>query len=190
MFVTVNSYVAFCCTVIDIFWESTLVFFVTYKPADSGSTEQPWLVQVTLAVSKQILPLLGRIACTECWDVACSYRCSVVCLMDTAMSPAKWLNRDAVWVMDSDGPKEPCQVLAPDPSGKGQFFWGGIHVKTHPVIKCGDWGDSTVENRLTWSTCSLEWSHHSPYPKCHVDWFTYYCRAHQPVTCRLTIELL
>jgi len=69
--------------------------------------------------------------------------------MDTAMSPAKWLNRDAVWVMDSDGPKEPCQVLAPDPSGKGQFFWGGIHVKAHPVIKCGDWGDSTVENRLT-----------------------------------------
>jgi len=42
-----------------------------------------------------------------------------------------------------------CQVLAPDPSGKGQFFWGGIHVKTHPVIKCGDWGESTVENRLT-----------------------------------------
>ena len=25
--------------------------------------------------------------------------------------------------------------------GKGQFFWGGIHVKTHPVIKCGDWGE-------------------------------------------------
>jgi len=41
------------CAVIDIFWESTLVFFVAYKPADSGSVEQPWLVQVTLAVSKQ-----------------------------------------------------------------------------------------------------------------------------------------
>ena len=40
---------------VDIFWESTLVFFVAYKPADSGNTEQPWLVQVTLAVSKQFL---------------------------------------------------------------------------------------------------------------------------------------
>jgi len=38
--------------VIDIFWESTLVFFVAYKPADNGTVEQPWLVQVTLAVSK------------------------------------------------------------------------------------------------------------------------------------------
>jgi len=37
--------------VIDIFWESTLVFFVAYKPADNGNMEQPWLVQVTLAVS-------------------------------------------------------------------------------------------------------------------------------------------
>jgi len=37
--------------VIDIFWESTLVFFVAYKPANNGSMEQPWLVQVTLAVS-------------------------------------------------------------------------------------------------------------------------------------------
>jgi len=48
------------CTVrvvIDIFWESTLVFFVAYKPANSGSMEQPWLVQVTLAVSKQFLPI-------------------------------------------------------------------------------------------------------------------------------------
>jgi len=126
MFVIVNSYVAFCCTVIDIFWESTLVFFVTYKPADSGSTEQPWLVQVTLAVSKQILPLLGRIACTECWDGTCSYRCSVVCLMDTAMSPAKWLNRDAVWVMDSDGPKEPCvRCWLRIPRGRGSFFGVG-----------------------------------------------------------------
>ena len=38
-------------TVLDIFWESTLVFFVAYKPADNGNMEQPWLVQVTLAVS-------------------------------------------------------------------------------------------------------------------------------------------
>jgi len=44
-----------CCAVIDIFWESTLVFFVVYKPADSGSVEQPWLVQVTLVVSKLCL---------------------------------------------------------------------------------------------------------------------------------------
>jgi len=27
------------------------VFFVAYKPADNSSMEQPWLVQVTLAVS-------------------------------------------------------------------------------------------------------------------------------------------
>jgi len=39
--------------VIDIFWESTLVFFVAYKPANNGNMEQPWLVQVTLTVSSR-----------------------------------------------------------------------------------------------------------------------------------------
>jgi len=57
----------FCClivcrAVIDIFWESTLVFFVAYKPADSGTVEQPWLVQVSLSVSREFLLVLIAVA--------------------------------------------------------------------------------------------------------------------------------
>ena len=135
MFVIVNSYVAFCCTVIDIFWESTLVFFVTYKPADSGSTEQPWLVQVTLAVSKQILPLLGRIACTECWDVACSYRCSVVCLMDTAMSPAKGWIEMLFGLWTQMGPRSRVSGVGSGSLGEGAVFLGWDTCKNPPCYK-------------------------------------------------------
>jgi len=47
------------------------------------------------------------------------------------------------------GPRSRVSGVGSGSLGEGAVFWGGIHVKTHPVIKCGDWGESTVENRLT-----------------------------------------
>jgi len=47
---------------------------------------------------------------TECRDAACCYRCNIclsVCTQPCAIQ--KRLNRsDAVWVVDSRGPKKPC----------------------------------------------------------------------------------
>jgi len=42
-------------------------------------------------------------------------------------------NRDAVWAMGSDGPKESCAKWGPDRHGKGQF-WG----KGAPIVKYRD----------------------------------------------------
>ena len=65
--------------------------------------------------------LLGRIACTECEDAACCYRCFVVCLLDITMSCAK--TDEAIempFVMRVEWVKEPC-IRRGDAQGKGHF---------------------------------------------------------------------
>jgi len=41
-------------SVVDVFWESTQVFFAAYHPRGSESQEQPWLVMITATVSQFI----------------------------------------------------------------------------------------------------------------------------------------
>jgi len=61
-----------------------------------------------------------------------------------------WTDWDAIYVEDSDGPREP--RLGPDPHGKPQF-WGG---KRQPVIKYRDIQQSPVQKRLNRSLCRLD----------------------------------
>jgi len=64
---------------------------------------------------------LGHIACVQCIDLACCYRCSMICLSDTTMicsKTAKLIDMPLVDV-DSGGPKEPCIRWGWIPSGEG-----------------------------------------------------------------------
>jgi len=77
------------------------------------------------------------------WSVALSVCCT--------SEPCKngWSDRDAVWVVDSGGPKEPCIRWAPDPfMGRGNFE-GKYIVKYRHTLR------SSVQRRLNRSRCRL-----------------------------------
>ena len=60
-------------------------------------------------------------------------------------------DHDAVWVVDSSGPKEPQIRKGPIPLGKGQF-WGDMFC---PIAKYRERIQSAIERRLTRSSCRL-----------------------------------
>ena len=81
-------------------------------------------------------------------DAAYCYRpSSMVCLSVCHTSePCKnsCTDRDAIWVEDSGGPKEPCvRWRSRSPHGKGQFLGGG-----HPIVKYRDALWSSAQKRL------------------------------------------
>jgi len=85
-------------------------------------------------------------------SVVCRSVCRSVC---HTSQPCKngWTDRDAVWVEDSGGPKEPCRLLhgVQIPHGKRQFCGG----KGRPIVKNRDTLRSSVQKRLSRSTCRL-----------------------------------
>ena len=83
--------------------------------------------------------------------VYCYRPSSVVCRSVCHTSePCKncWTDRDAVWVEDLSGPREPCIRWGPDTHGKGQF-WGG---KGHPIVKYTDtlWSNGWTDWDAVW----------------------------------------
>ena len=66
-------------------------------------------------------------------------------LFVTLVSPDKngCTDRDAVWVEDSGGPKEPCIRLGPDPPWEGGNFEGG---EGRLIVKYRDILRSSVQN--------------------------------------------
>ena len=96
-------------------------------------------------------------------DVAYCYRpssvvCWSVCLSDCrsvsyTSEPSKnsWTDRDAVWVMDLGGPREPCIRWGPDPPmGRGNFE--GERVS---IVKYRDTLRSSVQKQLNRTRCRL-----------------------------------
>ena len=72
----------------------------------------------------------------------------------TLVSPAKTaesIDRDAVWVEDSDGPREPCIRWGPDPPWEGAIFRG----KGRSIVKYRDSLQSSVRKRLNRLRCCL-----------------------------------
>jgi len=60
-------------------------------------------------------------------------------------------DRDAVWVEDSGGPKEPCiRWGSRSPMGRGNF-----EGKGRLIVKYRDTLQSSVQKRLNWSRCRL-----------------------------------
>jgi len=109
-----------------------------------------------------------RLSSVVCWLV-----CRSAC---RSSEPCKngWTNRDAVWVEDSGGPREPRVRWGPNPPAKGQF-WGedgkgswlqSIRTVCHQLCKSGwtDWHavlvvdlDGTKEARIpSWGA---HWRH-------------------------------
>jgi len=85
-------------------------------------------------------------------SVVCRSVCRSVC---HTSEPCKngCTDRDAVWVEDSGGPKEPCRLLhgVQIPHGKRQFCAG----KGRPIVKYRDTLRSSVQKRLNRSRCCL-----------------------------------
>jgi len=77
--------------------------------------------------------------------------CQLVCLLVRHTSePCKngWTDRDAIWFMDSGGPKEQCITWGSrSPLGRVNF-WGRLPVVEYR--ECLPWA---VRKWLTWSTC-------------------------------------
>jgi len=92
--------------------------------------------------------LLSRIASyTTYIDAAYYYRpSSVYCLsicryIFHTSEPCEngWTDRDAVWVMDSGGPKEACIRWGPDPACEGAVIGGKDmpgHAQRHSAVSC------------------------------------------------------
>jgi len=74
---------------------------------------------------------LGRIACTGCKDAASCCRRSVVCV-SVCWSQNGRIDRDAICIVDSGGPRNHVRWRGRIPLGKGQFFFGGGGV---PPVK-------------------------------------------------------
>jgi len=73
------------------------------------------------------LILLGRIAVlrSSMWPIVTNRIAWSVCRSVTLVSPAKTADWDAVWVVDSGGPRESWLHGVPDPRiGRGNFEWG------------------------------------------------------------------
>jgi len=71
-----------------------------------------------------------------------------------------WTDRDAIWVEDFGGPKEPCIRLGSTSShGKGQF-WGG---RSGPLYSTGTLCGRLCENG--WTDCDAIWIVGSEWPK-------------------------
>jgi len=107
------------------------------------------------------LVLLDRIAHTTYVDAVCCYQpSSMVCLsVCHTTEPCKngWTDRDAVWVGDSGGLREP--YGGPDPAiGMGNFEGR----KRRPIVKYRDTLRSSVQKRLNQLRCRLgygiEWA--------------------------------
>ena len=69
-------------------------------------------------------------------DVAYCYQPSSVCHTSEPCKNGR-TDRDAVWVEDLGGPREPCITWGPDPHGKGNFE-GAAHCKVrgYSVVIC------------------------------------------------------
>ena len=90
---------------------------------------------------------LGRIACMQCRDVACCYRCSVVCarLRFVSVGDNRELCKNgrtdrggAVWGMNSGGPIEPyIRWESESPRGRGSYAG-------HLLAHCKTYGISSV----------------------------------------------
>ena len=104
--------------------------------------------------------LLGRIALTtyRYEDAVYCYRPSSVVCQSVGRSVCHssesckigWTDRDAVWVEDFGGPREPCIRRGPHPVGRGNF-----EGKERPIVKYTDTLRSSVQTRLHRSRCSL-----------------------------------
>jgi len=77
---------------------------------------------------------------TTLWSV-----CLSVC-HDRESCKNWWTDRDAVWVVDSGGPKEPCTRWGPDPPCKGAIVRG----KRRPIVSC-----AKTYRDIVWD---MEWS--------------------------------
>jgi len=71
-----------------------------------------------------------------------------------------WTDRDAVWVEDSVGPREPCIRWGPDPHGKGQF-WGEVRII--PLQSTGTLCGHVCKN--SWTDRDAVWAEGSDGPK-------------------------
>jgi len=96
------------------------------------------------------LLLLHCIAHTAYVDAVCCYWPSrVFCLSVCHTSePCKngWTYRDAVWIEDSGGPREPCIRWGPNPPmGRGNFEG----VKGRPIVNCRDTAVTCAKNSWT-----------------------------------------
>jgi len=87
----------------------------------------------------------------------CYRQSSVVCLsVCHDHEPCKncWTDRDAVWCMDSGGPKEPYIRLGVQiPIGRGKFEGG----KRRPIVKYRDSLPWSVQKRMNWLRCCLRY---------------------------------
>jgi len=63
--------------------------------------------------------------CYRLRSMVCRSVCLSVGLSQSWALQNGWTDRDAVWVVESDGPKESCIRRGPDPHEKGQFWGGG-----------------------------------------------------------------
>ena len=119
-------------------------------------------------------------------DGACCYgRSSVVCLSvchDREPCKNGWTDRDAVWVVDSGGPNEPCIRWGPDPPMRRGNFEGAAVVKLQvygiPSV-CAAALRRVV--KLLWPTCCVfHW--------CVFDKFAPCCEYLVVISCRKKVN--
>jgi len=116
-------------------------------------------------------------------DVACCNRewhgLSVCLSVMMIMVPAKshWTNQDAVWVVDSDGPKEPCI--------RSHYDGAVLRGKGQPIVKYRDCMWWAVQKRLNRLRCSLYVDSGGPKEAC-IRWE---CTLAQPGQYNWTVHM-
>jgi len=124
-----------------------------------------------------------------------------VCRSVTILSPAKnrWSDRDTVWVVGTDGPKDPCIRWESRSPARGNFEREG---KEWPIVKYRDCMPSAMQKRLNRPRsrlgCGVGWVHKEVYTRsgvhigatCQIQLLKRLCAAPMRPFCQLTLTTI